>query len=431
LTLRKFVFLFLFLILVSNLLKTPEAMSQNGLEGVHIKVTFIEPVNMTIVERIQNLLPFLDQAYEYLSEWTQFAPYNRDKIEIKFDKSFFNDKPENIIGWSGNPIHIKVYPSGDLSEDLYIFFHELTHDFTPPNLWRVWGDVPSLTEGLADLGAIFLYSRLSGNVVEYGEFLHRWISSILRNYEDNRNPFAEVKWSEAHPDNEYPSDRLAAGILLAVADGYGLEIFRQFFSLASQEKGQSIFGSMVPSTFAAKMNFLAYLLSLTTSSDLTKLFKFWGFPLNQDSDSDGLSDEQEIGAGLSISDFDRDEVNDNHELELGTNPHRPDTDNDGLNDGIELQVGSDPLKQDTDEDGILDYEEVMVYETSPIDGDTDHDWWSDASEVSIMLWINETIPFLFSMARSIPRNWWLPNVPIAVALLLVFLVIIIKISKDK
>ena len=47
---------------------------------------------------------------------------------------------------------------------------------------------------------------------------------------------------------------------------------------------------------------------------------------NQDSDSDGLTDQQEA--------------------ERGTDPNNPDTDGDGLTDGEEVSIGSDPLKAD-------------------------------------------------------------------------------------
>jgi hypothetical protein len=64
-------------------------MAQNDLQSVHFKVVFTETANMTIVDRVQNMLPFLDEAYELLLEWTQVTPYNGEKIEIKYDWTFF------------------------------------------------------------------------------------------------------------------------------------------------------------------------------------------------------------------------------------------------------------------------------------------------------------------------------------------------------
>lgn len=43
-----------------------------------------------------------------------------------------------------------------------------------------------------------------------------------------------------------------------------------------------------------------------------------------------------------------------------------DTDGDGLTDAAEEDIGSNPQKRDTDDDGFSDYDEVMVYGTSPL-----------------------------------------------------------------
>ncbi len=59
----------------------------------------------------------------------------------------------------------------------------------------------------------------------------------------------------------------------------------------------------------------------------------------QDSDADGLSDQEEIN--------------------LGTDPYKADSDNDGVNDNEEVTVyGTDPLNPDTDGDGVKDGDEI-------------------------------------------------------------------------
>jgi Zn-dependent metalloprotease len=61
--------------------------------------------------------------------------------------------------------------------------------------------------------------------------------------------------------------------------------------------------------------------------------------VDQDSDNDGLTNDQESS--------------------LGTDPSNPDTDNDGLNDGVEVKThGTDPLNADTDRDGVNDNTEL-------------------------------------------------------------------------
>ncbi len=61
--------------------------------------------------------------------------------------------------------------------------------------------------------------------------------------------------------------------------------------------------------------------------------------LVEDSDGDGLTDEEEV--------------------QIGTDPNNPDTDGDGLTDGTEVNVeGTDPTNPDTDGDGIPDGEDL-------------------------------------------------------------------------
>ena len=60
---------------------------------------------------------------------------------------------------------------------------------------------------------------------------------------------------------------------------------------------------------------------------------------NQDSDNDGISDQDEI-------------------LRTGTDPKKADTDGDGLNDGVEVIYRMNPLDADMDHDGVNDGQEV-------------------------------------------------------------------------
>ena len=60
---------------------------------------------------------------------------------------------------------------------------------------------------------------------------------------------------------------------------------------------------------------------------------------NQDSDKDGISDQDEI-------------------LRTGTDPKKADTDGDGINDGVEVIYRMNPLDADMDRDGVSDGQEV-------------------------------------------------------------------------
>lgn len=109
-------------------------------------------------------------------------------------------------------------------------------------------------------------------------------------------------------------------------------------------------------------------------------------PLNPDTDGDGLTDGDEVDVYMTDPldvDTDDDALFDGEEVNVyGTDPLNPDTDADGLRDGEEVYVyGTDPLNPDTDGDALLDGEEVHVYGTDPLDPDTDDDELDDGLEV--------------------------------------------------
>ncbi|MBW6441114.1 hypothetical protein K0B03_03730, partial [Patescibacteria group bacterium] len=87
---------------------------------------------------------------------------------------------------------------------------------------------------------------------------------------------------------------------------------------------------------------------------------------------------------IGYLDSDSDGVTDWNELFMGLDPYNPDTDGDGLSDGEEMPIygyGTNPKVRDTDGDGLSDYEEIMVYKTNPNKPDTDGDGISDGDEI--------------------------------------------------
>lgn len=58
-----------------------------------------------------------------------------------------------------------------------------------------------------------------------------------------------------------------------------------------------------------------------------------------------------------------------------------DTDMDGIIDDEELNLGTNPMKVDSDSDGLTDREEVQIYNTDPLNPDTDGDTYLDGGEV--------------------------------------------------
>ncbi|MBN1328923.1 MAG: hypothetical protein JXA54_05570 [Candidatus Heimdallarchaeota archaeon] len=124
------------------------------------------------------------------------------------------------------------------------------------------------------------------------------------------------------------------------------------------------------------------------------------YPNNNDSDSDGITDYEEVNSGSDSyitnpldSDTDNDLLNDYEETHLGTdnyysNPLKIDSDNDNLTDYEEVTSGSDgwisdPLIIDTDGDSLSDYLESVIYNTDPKKSDTDMDGASDYLELII------------------------------------------------
>lgn len=78
-----------------------------------------------------------------------------------------------------------------------------------------------------------------------------------------------------------------------------------------------------------------------------------------------------------------------------------DTDSDGLSDEEEGRLGTNPERADSDVDGLIDRAEIQVYKTDPMKADTDGDGYIDGDEV-----INGFDPLLPGSARliQVPQN---------------------------
>lgn len=163
-------------------------------------------------------------------------------------------------------------------------------------------------------------------------------------------------------------------------------------------------------------------------------------PLNSDTDSDGLSDGDEIHiyrTDLLSADTDRDGLNDGSELSLHntnplvddtdgdglsdgqeistyhSNPYLVDTDNDQMPDGWEVQRGIDPNTPsesiDTDNDGVSDCEEECDSGTNPLLSDSDGDGFADPVDLHACLFDYSVLgAAVFNMAatcRSESYSW--------------------------
>jgi Tol biopolymer transport system component/uncharacterized membrane protein len=107
-------------------------------------------------------------------------------------------------------------------------------------------------------------------------------------------------------------------------------------------------------------------------------------PNNADTDRDGLLDGQEVlrtGTNPLLPDTDGDGLTDGDEAKRGTNPLNPDSDGDALRDGDEVRIGTNPLKQDTDGDGLIDSAEPGPC-PNPLNPDSDADGIIDGRDLS-------------------------------------------------
>jgi hypothetical protein len=89
-----------------------------------------------------------------------------------------------------------------------------------------------------------------------------------------------------------------------------------------------------------------------------------------------------IDAGDSNLDADADGLSNIEEFIAGTLPRNADTDSDGLTDGDEINVhGTNPLSSDSDDDVLTDFEELSIYGTDPNLADTDAGGADDGREL--------------------------------------------------
>ncbi|NHJ84281.1 MAG: hypothetical protein FK734_02390 [Asgard group archaeon] len=121
--------------------------------------------------------------------------------------------------------------------------------------------------------------------------------------------------------------------------------------------------------------------------DGAEVYIFKTIPNLPDSDRDYIIDSLEIfcfHTNPMDSDMDNDGLVDGLAVyRFKTNPYLPDTDYDLLNDFDEIRIfRTDVLHHDSDQDGIQDGLEVHVYQTNPLSNDTDNDHLSDFWEIT-------------------------------------------------
>lgn len=112
------------------------------------------------------------------------------------------------------------------------------------------------------------------------------------------------------------------------------------------------------------------------------------------------------------NDSDGDGIPDEDEIKLGLDPHNPvdaqeDSDRDGLTNLQEFKLGTDLRKRDSDGDGLSDGEEVNQFHTSPLLVDTDGDGVPDGIEAQTGS--NPLDPTSVNLARALRSIEVTPN----------------------
>lgn len=99
-------------------------------------------------------------------------------------------------------------------------------------------------------------------------------------------------------------------------------------------------------------------------------------PSKDDTDGDGLSDYLEID--ILYLDPTKEDTDGN-----GIPDGLEDNDKDGLTNIEETEYGTDPMNSDSDSDNLSDYDEIYTYKTDPLNADTDFDGVSDGKEIEL------------------------------------------------
>lgn len=290
------------------------------------------------LEKLENSVFYLDRAYGILKETFGTDPffylttkpdYPDSRIYIQYWLTM-----RGVAGIAGYPIQIA---GPQLHYTKGTEFHEMTHLFT--DSWST-----RLSEWWAEFGKAYIADRLILENIYAGEFKSGMLQK-LEIYESLGAPF----------ENEMidigPYDGLVPGMILALVDNFGNEKFKNV-------RFETYHGSESAREDAID---LMYQLYPVFGENMWALFENWNFPVDEDTDGDGMTNREEIifGSFPTTSDSDSDGLTDKIENVIGTNPRNADTDNDGLSDGDEVKLyGTNPLLYDTDGDGISDYDEV-------------------------------------------------------------------------
>lgn len=208
-----------------------------------------------------------------------------------------------------------------------------------------------------------------------------------------------------NPDanNSDPTDQTKSSFLVIFDSNGGTEIASQEVQSGDKAEIPDIptkENNLFVGWYLAGENDFSFKFNFNTpiQKDTTLHAKWYNTVDTTDSDNDGLPDELEFTFGTDPvePDTDTDGLTDYDELNwLNYNPLEIDSDENGIPDGDEdpdkdeltniqeSNFGTNMILTDTDRDGLTDKEEVEKYKTDPLKFDTDGDVVGDGTEVII------------------------------------------------
>jgi len=136
---------------------------------------------------------------------------------------------------------------------------------------------------------------------------------------------------------------------------------------------------------------------LTSTIDRVSISNFSFFAPDVDTDTDGLTNAEEVTLGTDplLIDTDTDGLTDSEEVALGTNPLLADSDSDGLTDIAEIGLGTNPLQADSDGDGVSDKADLF-----PLDGSR----WNESGGGSLFFLLSLLAVLLPARKRLLRSN---------------------------